>query len=807
MGQGRCGRLAFRDPEGAARPIFGKRLLCGVLASVLLIQGAALAQNGVAAQQRPEVVFDEMLGPDGGTWKRVLYTATFTGEHQFTLSWDDPAAEVRMSVFALPDLTFRAVTETGSSPVSFSVDLTEGVTYRLAAWAQSGEANVQITLDNAPAVPVTPPGATVSETVAEAVRDIANVTGPRWARDVWVSPISGDVTFRLEWPDAEASARMAVRDAETNRWRASTQSDEGSGVERTLNLSAGEALSIATWVEQGATQVTVTATYESDGTSPPPVGPPERAVFTGEVNVDDAAAATVRYTPQTSGRLITSLNYQRPDGDVYLYLRTADGVLLEAVEEVWEAKGFDRDVIAGREYVIEVLAVRGQTPWHMEVYVEPDDPRAPAPTGSPNIVLINTDDQRFDSIRHLPHITEWFVNQGVNFTNGYVTTPSCCPSRASLASGQFNHNNGVIGQQVPELDQNLTMQRELHDAGYFTGFAGKYLHYWPHHRVTAPFWDRWTYFRGGFENHWIDFDGDFRFSTDNSTEVTFSQAIDYIDGFENQDPNRPWFINLAPVAPHLPATPTDRYEDAPVLPKIITPNVDEADRSDKPQWVRSRNVSAEGINPVREDMVRTLFTLDDEVDRLMRHLDAIGELDNTMVIFTSDNGYLHGEHRLRSKFAPYDAAVRVPFLVYWEGVVAPGSVDNRLVSNIDLAPTVLAAAKIDSDLIFDGEDIFSGVDREWRFTEYFEDPSNGNNIPTWASIRNDEFMYTEYYADTTATGTPEFREYYDLANDPYLLVNLLADGDPNNDPDTTTAVAKLEEFKICSGATCRAAAQ
>ena len=135
-----------------------------------------------------------------------------------------------------------------------------------------------------------------------------------------------------------------------------------------------------------------------------------------------------------------------------------------------------------------------------------------------------------------------------------------------------------------------------------------------------------------------------------------------------RDDDVPFYLQLAPVAvPHSSYTPEAKYADAAVPPQVITPAHTETDRSDKPQWVIRRTSSSSSITTTRRQMIRTLYSVDDQVDRLMLRLEALGELDDTLVIYTSDNGYMWGEHSLGSKFLPYTGSVAVPFLVRWPG--------------------------------------------------------------------------------------------------------------------------------------------
>ena len=425
----------------------------------------------------------------------------------------------------------------------------------------------------------------------------------------------------------------------------------------------------------------------------------------------------------------------------------------------------------------------------------------PPPSGRPNVVVINTDDMRADMATALPKIRQWLADGGTTFRNGYVSTPSCCPSRASLMSGRYVHNNGQYQQQTLGFDLDLTIQRYLHDAGYLTGHAGKFLH-WLDLSVEAPNFDRWTYFKGGYENVYMNFDGTVRRSQGYSTTIVFDRAIEYVNDFEGRDDARPFYLYLAPIAPHDPSIAEPKYASATVPAHQPDPSYMEADRTDKPSFVRNQNPTVAAVQATRTAMIRTLYTVDDQVDRLMRHLQATGELANTLVIFTSDNGYLLGEHKATSKFLPYRKAVEVPFLVRWPGRVPAGAVDDRLVTHVDIAPTILAATGVSqAHATLDGRNILAGTARQRALTEYWNDPNNNPNIPTWASIRTAAYQYTEYYNSATPA-TVTFREYYNLQADPYQLVNLLADGVPANDPDTVPLSQTLQAARQCAGTSC-----
>jgi arylsulfatase A-like enzyme len=424
----------------------------------------------------------------------------------------------------------------------------------------------------------------------------------------------------------------------------------------------------------------------------------------------------------------------------------------------------------------------------------------------PNIIVVNTDDQRADDIRQMPKMLSWMRDGGTYFPNGYVPTPSCCPSRATLMSGRYVHNNGQYEQMTLGYDLTATTQRYLQEGGYFTGHCGKFLH-WVDLSVTAPYHDKWTYFKGGYNNVWYNLDGTVKKLATNSTVNTFTKASEYINDFDVTDDSKPFYLYVAPIAPHGPSTPEPQYANATVLPRERVASHDETDRSDKPAFIRNVTSTFEDNQSSYEDRVRTLMTVDDQFDAMMRTLEARGELDNTLVIYTSDNGYLLGEHLRQSKFLPYLEAVRVPFFVRWPGKIAAGATDSRYISHVDVSPSLLAAANVTLPETAPAQDgtNFLGTGTATRpvaYTEYYFDTANAPGIPSWSAISTGEYHYIEYYGKSRDRSTVSFREYYDLVNDPYETQNLLGDNDPVNDPDVAALGTTLRQYRDCAGAAC-----
>lgn len=437
-----------------------------------------------------------------------------------------------------------------------------------------------------------------------------------------------------------------------------------------------------------------------------------------------------------------------------------------------------------------VLAAAGPPP----ASAQPPDGRAP------NVLVVVTDDQRADTLAAMPATRRWLAGGGTDYSRAYVTTPLCCPSRSSILSGRYAHNHGVrTNGDGGRLDQETTLAARLQRVGYQTGISGKFLLFWDL-KKPPPHFDRYAITNGtSYHGDWFSIDGDRRSVPEYSTTFIGEQALEYLDHFELDD-DRPWFLYVTPQAPHKPYIADERYADAPVPPWAPGAGVSEADRSDKPPFVQDSHFT--GGEELRAAQLRTLFSVDDMMAALERRLAELDEERDTLVVFTSDNGYQWGEHLLRSKSLPYAESVRVPFLVRWPGRVPPGHQSRRLVSTADIAPTVLSAAGADpepDDPELDGRSLLSHRSRLRVLVEYHRDPFFP--YPTWASLRGPGFVYTEYYGDDDET--VGFREYYDTEADPAENENLLGDRSAANDPAWAGRLAEeLARARRCVGRRC-----
>jgi arylsulfatase A-like enzyme len=429
-------------------------------------------------------------------------------------------------------------------------------------------------------------------------------------------------------------------------------------------------------------------------------------------------------------------------------------------------------------------------------------PAAGQPAGTPNVLIILTDDQRaMDTMEHMPRTVQWFGQGGTTFTEGFATTPLCCPARAAIMTGRLNHNNNVRTNGDQELlDHNSTIARYLDQAGYRTGLAGKFLNLWPVEN-DPPNYDRWALLRPestGYYNSQFNIDGTVQTVPTYSTDFIRDYALGLLDTWEVND-DRPWFLQVSPYAPHDPADPAPRHASATFPPWPGNPAVFETDRSDKPPSVRNAHRTYEEALVDRERQLRTLLAVDDLVDAVFDDLAAKGE-QNTLAFYVSDNGFFWAEHGVRGKNRPYTEAIKIPFFIRWPGHMAAGGVHGSPVANIDIVPTIMAATGIRPlpQYPLDGRSLLAGGARKKMLAESWPPESRG----PWASTRAPKYQYMEYY--NRDTGAVQFREYYDLTIDPWQLNNLYGDRTPRNDPWAPALTRELEGMKRCVGDRCLA---
>lgn len=447
---------------------------------------------------------------------------------------------------------------------------------------------------------------------------------------------------------------------------------------------------------------------------------------------------------------------------------------------------------------------------------------------SPNIILINTDDLDVDSLRFMPNVSSFLAQRGASFTQFIVAAPDCCPSRASLLRGQYVHDHGIL-RGSNKFGEGLFRSQELEDstlatwlrrAGYRTALVGKYLNGYeddPTH--IPPGWTEWyATFSSEYFDYQINENGELvsygSEPADYQTDVLSRKSVSFIR--RSVKAGKRFFLYLTPFAPHGPATPAPRHESLfaeETAPR--TASFNEEDVSDKPEYIRATSsLTQPDIDTIDEryrDRLRALQAVDEMVGEIVTTLKDTGTLSNTYIFFTSDNGYLLGQHRQTDKGVPYEEAIRVPLLVRGPGIAAGQSI-GQLASNSDLAPTIADLAGASVPRFVSGRSLVPllrgsqpSAWREATISQFYRKGNSGGGevgieavldqpgSPSFLALRTENRSYVEY-----VTGE---RELYDLVNDPHQLQNLASDSDYAAEVESLHAW--LDAFRACSGRACR----
>jgi arylsulfatase A-like enzyme len=443
----------------------------------------------------------------------------------------------------------------------------------------------------------------------------------------------------------------------------------------------------------------------------------------------------------------------------------------------------------------------------------------PAPaSAAPNVVVIETDDQTVADMAAMPRARALIGDAGVTFTSSFVSLSECCPSRATFLTGQYAHNHGVLSIGPPfggfgRLRGAETLAVWLQRAGYATAVIGKYLN--GYHGTRVP--PGWTSFEGLLSRFAYRF-YDYRMNVDGrlethgyapreyQTDLITRRALRFIRGR-----SRPFFLWTTYVAPHIgrphdltdplglnSTVPAARDSEAflgATLPR--PPSFDEADVSDKPPAIRNRprlkSWQVAALASTHRQRLASLVAVDEGVARIVGALRARDQLRNTLLIFTSDNGFMLGEHRvLTGKILPYEPSIRVPLLMRGPGV--PHGVRRRdLVWNGDLAPTILDAAGARPAFALDGRSLLAPP--RPRRDILLEGPParRTNGLPWFIGLRTPRYKYVEYLWGA--------RELYDLRRDPDETHNLARSLATSR--LRAALKRRLAQLAGCAGAACR----
>jgi len=481
----------------------------------------------------------------------------------------------------------------------------------------------------------------------------------------------------------------------------------------------------------------------------------------------------------------------------------------------------------------------------------------------PNIIFIYTDDldTKLNTIDYMKNLKELMIAHGTSMGDFLITNPLCCPSRTTIFRGQFTHNHQVYNNTPPnggfvkfnELGiSDSTLGIWLQAAGYRTALMGKYLNGFPFsddRLYIPPGWSEWV-----SNAKQIPYDEyDYVLNENGSlvvyppdevnyfTDVLSRKANDFIQRAAAD--NVPFFIYLAPVAPHVPATPALRHANLfPSATIPITPSFNEADVSDKPGTMKSNPLLTDGristLNEKYRQRIRSMQAVDEMVAGLIKTLEQTNQLENTYIAFSSDNGFHMGQHRLfQGKGTLYEEDITVPLIVRGPGIPEGRSVSGLLAGNVDMASTITDWAGVTPPAFVDGRSL-AGVlagnakPADWRQAYLLEvypedenaealevspDDTNGKSnvapvissanilqsmlkfpalaseplAPIFSGLRTNQYVYVEHNDGSL--------ELYDLIKDPYELENIAGSASQSL---LDTFSAWLKDMSTCSGSSC-----
>ena len=437
----------------------------------------------------------------------------------------------------------------------------------------------------------------------------------------------------------------------------------------------------------------------------------------------------------------------------------------------------------------------------------------------PNVVVVMTDDQRATDMEPMREVRTSIGGQGATFGNFYATFPLCCPSRATFMTGQYAHNHGVFDNEPPfgyqafPADEPATLAVGMNDAGYRTGYIGKYLNGYGKDGTEQEIprgWDDWQALTdGGAYNYTLNDNGrlvDYGDRTsDYQTDVFAQRSAGFI---RDNVAGAPFFLTVAPQAPHAateePVEPAPRHEgDFADEPFPQPPSFNEVKVNDKPSFVRDTPLLSpeqeRGMKLKYRARLEALLAVDEAVAKIVRTLKNNGELQNTLVIFTSDNGWMLGEHRLIKKEQMYEESAQVPLLIRGPGIPR-GVRRSQITGNIDLAPTILDVANAEHPRAVDGRSLMPlarSAATGSRRTILLE---NGPNSSESTAVRNATHLYVEH------GGADPERELYNLNFDPFQLKSRHVGGpfeQAGSQQVENEMRRELHTLEECSGDSCR----
>jgi arylsulfatase A-like enzyme len=461
----------------------------------------------------------------------------------------------------------------------------------------------------------------------------------------------------------------------------------------------------------------------------------------------------------------------------------------------------------GLSFLVTLLMMVAQASAQTPAGTAPGGPDKP----HPNILFIMADDHAahaisaYGSVINTTPNIDRLAREGMRFTNCFCENSLCCPSRAAIMTGSFSCRSGVVDLSTKLDLSKLTFPTLLREAGYQTAIVGK----WHLHRDPSEF-DHWDMLpeQGVYVDPTFLTPGKKTQVKGYVTDIITDKCIEWLD---HRDPTKPFMLMCMHKAPHRPWQPDAKhagmYEDIDI-PEPATFNDDYATRSDAARRQRmsiERDLTREdlkqeppkGLSAAElkhwkyeryiKDYLRCIASVDDNVGRLLEYLSSHGLTDNTIVIYTSDQGFFLGDHGWFDKRWMYEEALRMPLIVRYPGHIAPGSLCDRLVQNVDFAPTMLdfaGATPAPSMQGVSARPLLEGrVPEDWResvYYHYYEEGSE-HHVAAHCGVRTARYKLLRFYSEVQAW------EFYDLEKDPHELKNVY------DDPSYSDTVAELKE--------------
>jgi N-acetylglucosamine-6-sulfatase len=416
-----------------------------------------------------------------------------------------------------------------------------------------------------------------------------------------------------------------------------------------------------------------------------------------------------------------------------------------------------------------------------------------------NIVLILSDDHRYDFMSFMdeapgfletPHLDR-MAARGAHFRNAFVTTSLCSPSRATILTGQYMHHHRVVDNQRPVAEGTRFFPEYLQEAGYQTGFVGKW-HMGHENDEPRKGFHHWVSFKGQgtYFDPELNINGQHKQFTGYTTDILADRALDWL---KEQSGEKPFMLYLSFKAVHYPFQPAprhdERYEDKAIDYPMTMANTESNYRTQS-NWIKERRYGIHGIDhmetgPLDKDPVpsfddlyhnycETVHGLDENIGRVLDYLDESKLMENTMVVYLGDNGFALGEHGFYDKRDAFEESIRIPMLAMAPGWIEPGTVIDNMALNMDLAPTLLevAGVSVKPSMRFDGKSMLPlilGRNVPWRDHILYEYHWEWNfpATPTTLAIRGDRYKYIYYHGLWDRNG------FYDLETDPHEKTNLI----------------------------------